>query len=82
MPDLKLGRLPDRVPVKITFPASAELNRALQLYADLYRQTYGEEEKVSELIPFMLESFLSSDRSFAKARKDSPSSNASEGDEE
>jgi hypothetical protein len=82
MPDLKLGRLPDRVPVKITFSASAELNRALQLYADLYRQTYGEEEKVSELIPFMLESFLASDRSFAKARKDSSSSNASEVDEE
>lgn len=69
MPDLKLARLPDRVPVKITFTASPELNRTLQLYAELYRETYGEEEKVPELIPFMLESFLAGDRRFAKARK-------------
>jgi hypothetical protein len=78
MPDLKLGRLPDRVPVKITFMASPELNRSLQLYADLYRQAYGEDEKIPELIPFMLESFLASDRRFAKVRKSgAPSANHS-----
>jgi hypothetical protein len=66
MPDLKLGRLPDRVPVKITFLASPDLNRALQLYADLYRESYGQEEPVSELVPFMLQSFLDADRHFAK----------------
>ncbi len=66
MPDLKLGRLPDRVPVKITFLASPDLNRALQLYADLYRESYGQEEPVSELVPFMLQGFLDADRQFAK----------------
>lgn len=35
----------------------------------LYRATYGESETVAELIPFMLEAFLDSDRAFAKARK-------------
>ena len=70
MANLKLGKLPDRTPSKITITVSAELSRALQDYASLYRQTYGESESVAQLIPFMLEAFLESDRAFAKARKD------------
>ena len=69
MPDLKLAKLPDRTPAKITFTASAELNQALGQYAEMYRAAYGEAEPVAELIPFMLESFLDGDRAFAKARK-------------
>jgi hypothetical protein len=70
MADLKLGKLPDRSPTKITITVGAELNRALHDYASLYRQTYGESESVAELLPFMLEAFLESDRAFVKARKD------------
>ena len=70
MPDLKLGRLPDRTPVKISFAASPELNQALQDYAAIYRATYGQAEAVAELIPFMLEAFLDGDRGFVKARKE------------
>ena len=70
MPELKLGKLPDRTPVKISFAASPELNQALQDYAAVYRATYGQAETVAELIPFMLEAFLEGDRGFAKARKD------------
>lgn len=70
MPDLKLSRLPDRVPVKITFMASPDLSRALQLYADLYRESYGQEEPVSELVPFMLQNFLDADRQFAKMMRE------------
>ena len=70
MPDLKLARLPDRVPVKITFTAQADLAQVLREYAAVYRETYGEAESVEELIPFMLTSFLEGDRGFAKARKD------------
>lgn len=69
MPSLKLARLPDRTPSKITISVSAELGQALNDYAALYRQTYGESETVAELIPFMLAGFLDSDRAFAKARK-------------
>ncbi|MEQ8325858.1 DUF2274 domain-containing protein [Parvibaculum sp.] len=72
MPDLKLGKLPDRTPVKITFAAPPDLNKALQVYAALYRETYGEAESISELIPYMLQSFLEADRGFARARKDMP----------
>ena len=69
MTNLKLGKLPDRTPAKITITVNAGLNQALRDYAALYRATYGEAESVAELIPFMLEAFLDSDRAFAKARK-------------
>lgn len=70
MASLKLGKLPDRTPSKITITVSAELSQALQDYAALYRQAYGESETVAELIPFMLAGFLEGDRAFAKARKE------------
>lgn len=70
MPELKLGRLPDRKPVKITIHVSAALDKKLQSYAEAYRAAYGEDEKVSELIPFILDRFLDGDRGFARARKE------------
>ena len=69
MPDLKLGKLPDRTPVKIVLRVSPDLDRALQAYAALYREAYGESESVAQLIPYMLERFLESDRGYVKARK-------------
>ncbi|AZO34809.1 MAG: DUF2274 domain-containing protein [Mesorhizobium sp.] len=79
MANLKLGKLPDRTPSKITITVSADLNQALSDYAALYRQTYGEAETVAELIPFMLAGFLEGDRAFAKARKDGlPAAGASD----
>jgi hypothetical protein len=69
MTELKLGKLPDRKPVKITIVLPPDLNHALQAYAAAYRETYGEEEEVAELIPYMIDSFLSADRGFAKVRK-------------
>ncbi len=69
MTELKLGKLPDRTPVKLTITVTPELNKALQKYAQVYKQTYGEEESVVELIPFMLDDFLNRDRKFAKELK-------------
>jgi hypothetical protein len=69
MPDLKLGKLPDRTSAKITITVSSDLNAALRQYAEIYRATYGDDEPVAELIPFMLETFLESDREFMKARR-------------
>ena len=70
MANLKLGKLPDRTPTKITITVSADLSQALRDYAVLYRAAYGEAESVADLIPFMLDVFLESDRPFARARKD------------
>jgi hypothetical protein len=67
---LKLGKLPDRTPVRITITASPELNQGLRDYAALDRATYGEAEAIADLIPFMLAAFLESDRGFAKAVKE------------
>lgn len=69
MAALKLERLPDRAPVKITLLLPPELNGALADYAEAYKEAYGQAEPVSELIPAMLSAFLQSDRAFAKTRK-------------
>jgi hypothetical protein len=69
MADLKLAKLPDRALVKLTINIPPDLNRALNLYAEIYRETYGEAEPVQELIPAMLERFLESDRAFVRRRR-------------
>jgi len=70
MSELKLAKLPDRTPTKITITVTAELNQALRDYAEAYRQSYGTAESVSELIPFMLATFIEGDAGFKKARRD------------
>jgi hypothetical protein len=71
MAELKLGKLPDRVPVKMTIAVSPELSRALNDYARAYEEAYGQAESATDLIPAMLGAFLQSDRAFAKARQTS-----------
>jgi len=68
MADLKLAKLPDRTPVKLTITILPELNDALRDYARCYAEAYGDEEPVTELIPAIISSFLESDRSFARNR--------------
>ncbi len=71
---LKLPKLPDRTPVKLTVILNPELHQRLQSYAALYRDTYGTPEPMADLIPYMLDAFLESDRGYAKAQKqDRPS---------
>jgi hypothetical protein len=71
MPELKLAKLPDRKPVKISIMVSPNLNQKLDAYADAYKAAYGDEEKVSDLIPFILEKFLDGDRQFQGKRRKS-----------
>ena len=66
---LRLGQLPDRTPVRMTISVTPELAAALTDYAEIYRQTYGAEEKPEALIPAMLETFLGSDAGFKRARR-------------
>ena len=69
MSGLRLGRLPERTPVKLTLLLAPELNQALADYAEAYASAYGHAESVTELIPAMLWSFLQSDRDFMRARR-------------
>jgi hypothetical protein len=78
MPELKLAKLPDRMPAKLTITIQPDLAQALREYAAVYRATYGEAESVEELVPYMLASFLEGDRGFAKARKEVPEMSVTE----
>jgi hypothetical protein len=69
MPDLRLPKIPDRTPIKLTIQLLPDLSEALRLYAAAYEQAYGKAEPVAELIPFMLSAFLESDRAFARAKR-------------
>lgn len=69
MTALKLGKLPDREAVKITFTASPKLKAALNDYAEIYRRSYGQQESIAGLIPFMLAAFMEGDKAFQRARK-------------
>jgi hypothetical protein len=69
MTDLRLAKLPERTPVKITIAISPALNEALAGYAALYAKTYGGSEPVAELIPAMLATFLDSDKAFIRWRR-------------
>lgn len=69
MSGLRLARLPERIPVRITIAVPPDLHQALTDYAELYRETYGRQEAVQDLIPAMLATFLDGDRTFARRRR-------------
>ena len=69
MPEIKLARLPDRKPVKLSVTVNPVLNQRLDAYAQAYKAAYGDEEEVEELIPYMLERFLDGDRLFNSRRR-------------
>jgi len=66
MSELKLARLPDRNPVKLTISIMPDLHERLSRYAEAYREAYGREEPVAEIIPAMLGAFMDSDRAFTR----------------
>lgn len=66
---LRIAKLPDRTPVRMTISVEPELAAALADYAAIYRESYGAEEKPETLIPAMLETFLGGDAGFKRARK-------------
>ena len=68
MSELKLPKLPDRTPVKLSLILEANLAADLNAYAELYRERYGREEPLSELVPAMLAAFIDSDRQFKRPR--------------
>jgi hypothetical protein len=69
---LRLAKLPDRTPVKMTLVLDPSLHARLADYASLYHETYGEAARIEDLVPAMLERFLDGDRQFRRARKSKP----------
>ncbi|WP_315730708.1 MULTISPECIES: DUF2274 domain-containing protein [unclassified Bradyrhizobium] len=66
---MKLAKLPDRTPVKMNVVLAQSLAQRLREYAAFYPESYGNNEEVAELIPFIPEAFLEGDADFRKSRK-------------
>lgn len=66
---MKLSKLPDRTPVKLTTTLMPPLAARLRDYAEFYAETYGTREEVADLVPFMLEAFLDGDADFRRANR-------------
>jgi len=69
-PNLKIGKLPDMTPTKLSINITPDLKSDLDIYAQLYQQAYGDKQNVANLIPLMLEGFLASDSGFKKAKRE------------
>ncbi len=69
MTNLKLRKLADRTPVKLSISIMPDLQQRLRQYADLYADAYGQTESVNELIPAIVAAFLDEDRALSKARR-------------
>ena len=68
-PALKIAKLPDRTPVKMTIALPPALHSELLAYARLYQEAHGIAEPLEALVPHMLMAFLSSDQAFARSKK-------------
>lgn len=65
---LRLSKIPERTPVKLTITLDRATHTLLTAYAEAYRTVYGTEEALADLIPFMLKQFVGSDPGFARMR--------------
>lgn len=68
-PTLRIGKLPDLTPIKITISLDRVVHEMLEDYARIYDESYGEAVKPAELVPSMIAGFLSTDNGFKRARK-------------
>ena len=69
MSGLKICKLPDTTPVKLTIALPPPLQAELQDYARVYERAYGDKAKIADLVPSMLASFMAGDSNYKKARK-------------
>lgn len=69
MTAIKLGKLPDRTPVKLVTTVDPELYARLTAYAADYAAAYQDEKSIGELVPAMLAAFLDGDREFVRRHK-------------
>ncbi len=70
MPKLKLGAIPDDKPVKLTVELPAQVNRDLIAYAEALSRETGQAIEPGKLIAPMLVRFMSTDRAFARSRRE------------
>lgn len=69
---LKIPKLADTKPTKMTLLLGPDLQSELEVYAKVYALSYGKQEKIEDLIPSMLEAFMAGDAGFKRERKAIP----------
>jgi hypothetical protein len=67
---LKLTAIPDDKPVKLTIELPAAVHRDLVAYTDVLARQTGQKAEPVRLIAPMLARFMSTDRAFARARRE------------
>ena len=72
MAKLKLSAVPDDKPVKLTVELPAALHRDLVAYAEVLGRESGQAVEPAKLIVPMLTRFMSTDRAFARQRRERP----------
>lgn len=72
MTKLRLGRIEDDKPVKLTIELPGAVHRELVRYAEAHARETGIDRPLplERLIPPMLERFMAGDRAFARRRPD------------
>lgn len=68
-PALRIAKLPNLTPVKLTVSLEPDVHQMLEDYARIYGDNYGETIKPAQLIPSMIAGFLATDNGFKRARK-------------
>jgi hypothetical protein len=66
---LRLAPIPSREVFRMTIAVPAALRADLLRYAELLAQSGGKAPTIEELIPHMLESFMSTDRAFRRTKR-------------
>jgi hypothetical protein len=72
MAKLKLSGIADDKPVKLSVELSATLHRDLVAYAELLGRESGQAVEPTKLVGPMLARFMSTDRAFVRARRQTP----------
>ena len=70
MAKLKLTAVPDDRPVKLTVELPAAVHRDLVAYAEVLARQTGQKVEPAKLVVPMLARFISTDRAFLRARRE------------
>jgi hypothetical protein len=76
MAKLKLSAIPDDRPVKLTIELPAAVHRDLVVYAEIHARETGQKLEPAKLVAPMLARFMSTDRAFLRARRESPTTSS------
>jgi len=69
-PTLKIAKVRDMTPTKLSISVAPDLKADLDTYTRLYEDAYGDQQETTALIPLMLEAFLATDSGFKKAKRE------------